>query len=505
MAAIATKTKTKAMRVKMIFKGEEGSAKQQHTIKFKIPKKWHTLKMEKLLETFMESYNTKHGGGLKKGGVHLVHSGKALSGEEVIRETLSSHDELRVEIGSPPAHKEQKQTHWSHPSVAKATESTTTKGFNYSKWDNLDVSDEEEDAAECHPNIDKKSWIRLRRQQREERRREERENIERLKDKVEQIKSRIEAGAEDTDLKFELEDARHELEEAMRKKKWTADELCEVTEDVTLSNPNKDTPIPAGMDSFVNPAQSTPVAPVPPPELGYEEYIAAHKGIVVGFATMNSMSGQTMDKTRDLLLEHPELLSEHAVGYMLLMCLDFEMSGQTARAKRTAQQYQIIQSILELAKGSKKDPRSAIHPFFRRIDENREAFQKGFEKSVDDFYLKLQNRAKDKIAQGEKSPLQMERDASNSQGQEQEQEQAEQEEEVVYGIDPDAPLGPGGLSPSEVFDELPPEIQNCFISRDIPMLERELSKLPREEAETLLDRCVKSGLWQPGPSTTEDS
>lgn len=32
------------------------------------------------------------------------------------------------------------------------------KIFNYSKWDNIDLSDDEKD---CHPNIDKESWFRM--------------------------------------------------------------------------------------------------------------------------------------------------------------------------------------------------------------------------------------------------------------------------------------------------------------------------------------------------------
>ena len=30
-----------------------------------------------------------------------------------------------------------------------------SKGFSYSKWDNIELSDDESD---CHPNIDKQSW-----------------------------------------------------------------------------------------------------------------------------------------------------------------------------------------------------------------------------------------------------------------------------------------------------------------------------------------------------------
>ena len=44
------------------------------------------------------------------------------------------------------------------------------RAFNYSKWDNIELSDDESD---LHPNIDKESWFRMKHRSRLER--EERE------------------------------------------------------------------------------------------------------------------------------------------------------------------------------------------------------------------------------------------------------------------------------------------------------------------------------------------
>jgi hypothetical protein len=41
-----------------------------------------------------------------------------------------------------------------------------SKGFNYSKWDNIELSDDEEDV---HPNIDRESWFRMKHRSRVER------------------------------------------------------------------------------------------------------------------------------------------------------------------------------------------------------------------------------------------------------------------------------------------------------------------------------------------------
>ena len=46
----------------------------------------------------------------------------------------------------------------------------TERSFDYSKWDNIELSDDESD---LHPNIDKDSWFRMKHRSRLER--EERE------------------------------------------------------------------------------------------------------------------------------------------------------------------------------------------------------------------------------------------------------------------------------------------------------------------------------------------
>jgi cell division cycle protein 37 len=41
-----------------------------------------------------------------------------------------------------------------------------SKGFDYSKWDKIELSDDEDDV---HPNIDRESWFRLKHRSRVER------------------------------------------------------------------------------------------------------------------------------------------------------------------------------------------------------------------------------------------------------------------------------------------------------------------------------------------------
>lgn len=43
---------------------------------------------------------------------------------------------------------------------------TMSKTLNYSKWDNIEISDDDDD---CHPNIDRESWFRMKHRSRVER------------------------------------------------------------------------------------------------------------------------------------------------------------------------------------------------------------------------------------------------------------------------------------------------------------------------------------------------
>ena len=56
---------------------------------------------------------------------------------------------------------------------------TMSKPFDYSKWDKIELSDDEDDV---HPNIDRESWFRLKHRSRVERE----DNEEKDKDNIRQ-------------------------------------------------------------------------------------------------------------------------------------------------------------------------------------------------------------------------------------------------------------------------------------------------------------------------------
>ena len=142
---------------------------------------------------------------------------------------------------------------------------------NYSKWDRIELSDDESD---LHPNIDKDSWFRLKhrtRLEREEREdaevkmftKENAENQSRLaiiRARLSKLKSGVAATEGDDGAEFEDVDAlvgeADELEkqiaqrnkriaEINERRKWNIDNICRVSEEKTIVNELKTTSLRA--------------------------------------------------------------------------------------------------------------------------------------------------------------------------------------------------------------------------------------------------------------------
>lgn len=141
-----------------------------------------------------------------------------------------------------------------------------------------------------------------------------------------------------------------------------------------------------------------------------------------------------------------------------------------------------MQYILELSKQLKVHPRACVGSFFSRIKVAEPEYKASFDDELKQFKERIQRRAADKI-----------QDAL-----------AEAEEEERK-----ARLGPGGLDPVEVFETLPKELQECFESKNIKLLQETILKMDDESARYHMKRCIDSGLWLPdggkgSEASTED-
>mmetsp|Transcript_35330 Transcript_35330/g.59993 ORF Transcript_35330/g.59993 Transcript_35330/m.59993 type:complete len:453 (-) Transcript_35330:60-1418(-) len=138
-----------------------------------------------------------------------------------------------------------------------------SKPFDYSKWDNIELSDDEDDV---HPNIDKESWFRLKHRSRIEREEKEEKDKKKINEEMAKNNLRIKeinkilskasaSNDDDSDSDDDLEDLdglrselkalqdanadnQAKLDHYEKNKKWNVDNMCHVVEERTIVNKN---------------------------------------------------------------------------------------------------------------------------------------------------------------------------------------------------------------------------------------------------------------------------
>jgi cell division cycle protein 37 len=307
---------------------------------------------------------------------------------------------------------------------------------------------------------------------------------------------------------------RHDkLEEYEKNRKWNVDNMCKVTAERTIINPDAKTSFTP--DGFVQPKDVEPpvkpksppsekkqeskktqetevkktnvfeatkkmektaiVAPEPPKVVPgametYPEFTDKYAETVEIFMQITDLEG-----SKEFLLKYGDiLLQENASNYLLLASLEDEMNGHHEKMKQTARQAQIITHIAELAKTMQAHPGNVIMPFFQRLQQ-REHLEE-FLAAVKLFVDRIVTRAIVK---------------------KKEIDEAREKEEPtdLADIPLEERLGPGGLDPVEVIKTLPDSMVQAFESRDVQQLQDALTQMDPADAERHMKNCVDSGLW----------
>lgn len=338
-------------------------------------------------------------------------------------------------------------------------------GFNYSKWDNIELSDDEEDD---HPNIDKDSWHRLKHRTRVEREEDEgksetvtRQKLAKLK---EDLKTYGEAGKEHSKakkLQSEIDGIEEKLAKAERERKWNADNMCKTADEKTVVSESK-------------------AAPKPEPRLtgedcarGYTEFVEEHEDLLETYIALGEE--EDLEKVRNFLQEHGGVLleGEHAESYLLLDCLEKEMNDMHAEMVSSARQNQLLTQLREYSRAMGRPVRDGVMPVFSRLIDHESTLD-SFNESVQTFIKRVERRAVEKKKE-------MDAEAGEA------------------SDDEDDGPGPGGLSPMDVFATLPEEMQDAFRAKDMARLHAVIEALPVDEAKYHMKRCEESGLWVPNP------
>ena len=352
------------------------------------------------------------------------------------------------------------------------------QGFDYSKWDKLELSDDEDH----HPGakfIEEQTLRRIKRESHEVKEAERAERVAALEKKIKKAKKRIKelksasAGdqsvdAADADAAASLRQARDDelatlraqvetdeaaLAQEERERKFNAEEMCYVSSERTL------------VGAACKPDHGEE-------QLDYETYAKKYAGDLEDMARRSFGDYGSM---AEYFQERTHLLTEHSMGYMLLKCLYMEMEGDTGGMRRAAKVGYALKSIGDFADAGKKPMRDAARPFFQRITDEPRVL-KEYEAAYEDYCDKLRARAVEK-----------------------KREEAEAEPRSLEEVPREERLGPGGLDPVEVFESLPQEMQAAFESGSVDALRAFVNTLPMEEAKTHMRRMVDSGLWVPTP------
>ncbi|GMT16740.1 hypothetical protein PFISCL1PPCAC_8037 [Pristionchus fissidentatus] len=348
--------------------------------------------------------------------------------------------------------------------------------IDYSKWKNIEVSDDEDDT---HPNIDTPSLFRWRHQARLERMAEKKLQ----KEEIDKEKGQVNTKMEDLNKKLAdssiSEEEKKKIEEEIatinkQEADWRAKE-AELEAKERLEPWNVDTIGTVKMDkSRINKVGEKKEQPK---TLSDEEdskrmykYFEDQESKLKTFSRIHGL-----DATEAYMLEHPLLASEYAVNWITIEALNLAIEDKSDKEMCVvAEQCIILQYLLELAKSLRAEPTNTnmIKNFFKKFKAADPSYMKVFYDEVSSFQNRLRLRAKQK------------RDDAL----------AEYESEAKEKRKAEAP---GGLDPQEVFETLPAEMREAFESREVSRLQEIAATMDEEVFTYHLKRCIDSGLWVP--------
>ncbi len=437
------------------------------------------------------------------------------------------------------------------------------KSFNYSKWDNIELSDDESD---LHPNIDKESWFRLKHRTRLER--EEKEDLEvkeynhatsedssRLKIISARIKA-IESGKADDDAEFEDIDAlkieakelqynvdqrNKRIAEIQEKRKWNIDNICVVKDEKTIVNGGTtkslkaDTPLvekdeTSGESVFKKIESNTAaVATSSKPATGSATKDIASKIQQSGSTTSASSTKPVKSTTvtaapiakgaepsasiqreklavmsyNDYVIGHEQILEDWSEIGDLEASQKFLFRHCDVLLHEHAQSYMLLSCLEDEMNGKKKRMRLVCRQsqILSHIHELGISMNRDPRDVILPFFRRIEEK---EYLTGFLSAVDdfVKRIQARAVQKRKEMDADRRAEEREAGEGP--PLGPGGLDPYEVLETLPEVLKDAFESQDLQRLQDVLAAMDPLEAKTHMKRCVDSGLWVPRDGSVFD-
>lgn len=258
--------------------------------------------------------------------------------------------------------------------------------MDYRKWDRIELSDD--DDADCHPNIERFTWRRLKQQMREQQLAEDKERRKKDLEELASIRSSLSQmvpGAHETQIE-DLKKRMTELldREAKRKKreesalpKITETSLChDGFESKTIINREK---MHTSLEESDDRNQTTNGKS--DKAISSEENQEKLERLVCEFVTL-----ERYQDMGEFLFSHPELVSDRVDTLMIMNAYALYKDHDSLEAYEYLRHSLIIRYILKLSEG-KTNIFPGMRIFFGKIlDEKDDQYRKGFELDLHDFF-----------------------------------------------------------------------------------------------------------------------
>jgi cell division cycle protein 37 len=427
-----------------------------------------------------------------------------------------------------------------------------SKPFDYSKWDKIELSDDEDDV---HPNIDRESWFRMKHRSRVEREEGEEKDKAKLREEMEKANRRIKVlehdlkkiankkpdeDDDDDDSDDELEkeawetelkqlqrdntERQRKLDDYEKNKKWNVDNLSTLKEERTLvsKSAGEQTFSPSGfvIDKTTSTARPKAKTDTGTKTTSAESKTTATSSVVaeksldreavaenVSHAKADDLAvGPTPDHGIGVMETYHEFTERHAgTVEKFMQCKTLEESRQfllehgDVILQENASNYLLLASLEDEMNGHRDKMKLTARQsqIVTNIAELAKTVKTHPGNVIQPFFQRMQERAhlEEFLAGCNTFVEKIIKRAVVKKAEMDEEMRAQQGATPLTEIPREQRLGPGGLDPLEVIETLPESIQKAFESREVDQLRQALEELNPADAEYHMKRCVDSGLW----------
>lgn len=412
------------------------------------------------------------------------------------------------------------------------------RSFDYSKWDNIELSDDESD---LHPNIDKDSWFRMKHRTRLEREQREDEEIkeweklneqeltrvQKIKALLSNLQERVEQGDEEAELEDqealqgELEELSAQVEarkkkiaEIQERRSWNIDNICHVAEEKTVVNSAEITSLKA--KDFVPTGQTeaamkkSDTAPSSSDDIDEDKKEKGGDLSVTSALKSSSLDAPPIpspaptaptvkrdpDETRsalsynDYVLKHEDILEYYSEISSLEKTKEYLVKNGGILLHEHSQSYMLLSCLEDEMNKKHKRMKQVCRQsqILSHIAELAQGMSRDPRDVIVPFFKRLEeDEHKKGFDSALKDFIKRIQERAVQKRKEMDLERAKEEEKP--------PLGPGGLCPIETLAALPAPLREAFESQEIDNLHKAIADMSHKEARKWMKMCVDSGLW----------